>query len=71
MNYVAKLLHRQFESSATGATEDQAIERALTDSIALREADPRYVALVMFREYANQREVAYATTLLKYRLDTE
>jgi len=73
MCYRVKLLAGSNESVADGDTEEQAIKRALLDSISVRstaEGNPFEVALVMFNVYGASQYVAYATTLGKYRIDT-
>jgi hypothetical protein len=69
MHYHVQLRTADSCVSADGDTEQEAIDRALADSVKISNMNAYDVALLMFAVYTNDRLLRYATTLGKYRLD--
>lgn len=71
MRYIVILKTRYAESQAGGDTDAQAIERALLDSPNIAATDPSQVAVLAYHWTTDGLHLSYATTLQRYRIDTE
>lgn len=70
--YQVKFLYRNQEATAQGKTEQEAIDRLLSDNHTMRTAINNFdIALVMYQIIGETPHVTYATTYGKYLLDTE
>lgn len=66
MYYRVKLLYRQFEATAEGVTEEQAVDRALADSFTIRHAHTPDVAVVVFLVKDETPHVSHVTRLSEW-----
>jgi hypothetical protein len=54
-----------------GEKDADAVNAALADSPSTQITNPSQIVLAVYRCAENHRDLAYATTLSKYRLDTK